>query len=314
MAEAPTKKADIADEVWDTIGPVIEAWKPPTEKKRSGKNYFVGNECVFEFARMLKGISGFEALEPEYRRDVVRVWWETHKDTILEQPDGPQTLDEAQLCFDAAWPKAKYPPGQIEKVIMERARAEQPPEADQFDDPVIRLLVSICYHLQDLSGSEPFYLAGSMAARLCGRTQPWAARMLRGLVERGILKIEKEGTAKKAIRYRYIAQDKDTIFGIEGPDPELTRRLIKLYRNVGNNQMYKPDAKDMPKFISATEKILAYAERVHIPISDLVKVLRRCMERHYTEYGEALYPGHLCSNTTWDKLVPQHLRELGYIE
>jgi hypothetical protein len=92
--------------------------------------------------------------------------------------------------------------------------APQPPEADQFKSPQIRMLISLCRELQRERGDTPFYLSCRDAAAALGlhgnRPHVAAWRWLRMLCHVGVLRRGAIGSMKdrKANEYRYIPKTK----------------------------------------------------------------------------------------------------------
>jgi len=81
---------------------------------------------------------------------------------------------------------------------------EQPSEEEQYDSRNVRLLVRICYELQQIQGSDPFRLSCRNAGALLGMSHTQTARYIHKLVVDGILKVVEEHTRNRATRYKYI--------------------------------------------------------------------------------------------------------------
>jgi len=99
------------------------------------------------------------------------------------------------------------------------------------------------------------------------------------------------------------------------PDPELTKKLIKGYAiTIGARKSYKLLAVDLPKFVEAVKRMKKFYKSRGITRDCWIGYLLDCLEEAYRNSGLFLHPGHLCSDTTWTKLMPQFLLELGIVE
>jgi hypothetical protein len=97
--------------------------------------------------------------------------------------------------------------GVVETAWKQAQESPPPPEAEQFESLEYKLLTSLCWHLQQYAGNEPFYLSCRTVQRLFGlETHTQGARRLGGLVRYGVLEVEVTGGRKtnKATRYRYV--------------------------------------------------------------------------------------------------------------
>ena len=101
----------------------------------------------------------------------------------------------------------------------------------------------------------------------------------------------------------------------EDKNLEVTKRLIKMYCNMTNSQRFEPSPKQTVQFIDAAAKMVTFFSAYPTVIDpENFKMLRGALEKAYIERGEILNVGNLCSKYTWDTLLPQSMRELGYIE
>jgi len=97
----------------------------------------------------------------------------------------------------------------------------------------------------------------------------------------------------------------------EDLDPELTREITKEFALLINNGGFVSNGTQQVKFIETTKKMLVFFEKKSIIKGNWVKYLSMCMKKNYLDKGEPLFPGHLCSEHTWNILMPQFLAELG---
>jgi hypothetical protein len=87
---------------------------------------------------------------------------------------------------------------------MEKAEEmELPSCAQHLLHPKVRLLVKMCFVLQQNAGDENFYLSSHVAGRLLGAPQRQAHRFLTLLCDKGILTVTEKGNPRVANRYRY---------------------------------------------------------------------------------------------------------------
>ena len=98
---------------------------------------------------------------------------------------------------------------------------------------------------------------------------------------------------------------------IDDLNPVVTKKVIEAYSWLINNEKYVPTSNEMIKFIEVSKKIEEFYKDRGIIKANQVKYLKKCMEKNYINNGEILYAGHLCSNHTWNILMPQFLSELG---
>lgn len=177
------------------------------------KKYIIGNEAVFTFVSKLMGIPGdyFKNLSQKNQISLCQRWYNHWKDEMF---DGhypilfEELLDFEEVClmFLDIIPKVKRARQDIYNKAVALAESEVPPvEANNWESPKIRLLVALCYQLQELNPEEPFFLSGKNAGEALGISQSRAAILLRGLCRDGLLKIRAKGTTFRATRYQYMS-------------------------------------------------------------------------------------------------------------
>ncbi|MHA1592412.1 MAG: hypothetical protein ACTSUP_08075 [Candidatus Heimdallarchaeaceae archaeon] len=121
------------------------------------------------------------------------------------------------------------------------------------------------------------------------------------------LLIEMEEDSKKSTKVKKVVLVKQP----DDPNPDLTQSIVKAYSWLINNKEYIPTDAEMTKFMKTSEKMLKFYKTHSVMKENWVKYLKKCMEKNYTEKGDTLYVGHLCSDSTWNILMPQFLSELG---
>jgi hypothetical protein len=163
----------------------------------------MGN-CLFVLARAVKA---FEAttktkLPKAELPDAFSLWWNLAKPQLPKDAD----YDEYLFLFMDAYDRVKHPLGSnVIEIATARAKRLPLPEAAQsFTSPKIKLLVAVCYHLQQLAGDSPFFLSVRTAAKLVDVRLETANAFLRGLCHQGVLIVETKGTASgcRATRFR----------------------------------------------------------------------------------------------------------------
>jgi hypothetical protein len=165
------------------------------------------NLMVFELARALKAIPALARTDPRDLETVVRDWHQRALPFI-----GTKPFEETWIDFLRAWPRVKYPKGTepMAKVFAQALDAHPPAVAERYEQPRLRLLVSLCRELQRGAGDGPFYLSVRTAAGLLGVDISTASRWLFLLLQDGILDIVSRGDQRerKASRFRYIAESR----------------------------------------------------------------------------------------------------------
>jgi len=76
----------------------------------------------------------------------------------------------------------------------------------------------------------------------------------------------------------------------------------------GSVNHMKISASDRLKFTGAVNQISQFSKKTKIPFDEILASLVRCLSALHSERGDMVYPGHLCSKHTWDKLMPQYLK------
>jgi hypothetical protein len=171
------------------------------------------HRMLFDLARALKGVPELASQPVAALKPYVRQW-HTGAVQIIET----KNFDESWLDFCESWDKVKWAKGQgpLAELFARAAAATPPPEAEQYDTPAVRLLVSLCRELQRRHGTEPFFLGCRIAAELLGGIDhTTAARWLKLLRHDRIIELCSTGSmthvaspGSRAIRrascYRYL--------------------------------------------------------------------------------------------------------------
>lgn len=162
------------------------------------------NFLIFQFCRWLKGNAEFEKCQAGQLKPLVRLWHEKALPTI-----GTKPFDETWADFCYGWTRVKYPKGSGElKIAVEKAlNAQKNLAAEElYEISEVKLLVRVCYELQALRKTEPFWLSWNDAALILGVTKPTVGKWLSMLEADGVIKKVAEYTAKRAVRYKFIAK------------------------------------------------------------------------------------------------------------
>ena len=180
-----------------TIDQAIALTQPSGEGER--------NRCVFDLARAMKAVPELASEDLDKLRPHVREW---HRQALPRIRT--KAFDETWFDFTNAWKRVLFPLGTGSMaVVVEKARAQSPPEAALvYEQEKLRLLVTLCQELQRIWGERPFFLSCRTAGDAVGVTHATAQRWLRGLQTDDVLKLVKKGgqitTRRKASRYRYL--------------------------------------------------------------------------------------------------------------
>lgn len=154
------------------------------------------NRRLFDFARQLRRLfpDGRAADHDPHLRE-----WFSRALAVVTTKDFETTRRE----FSHAWEqlRANGIDGGLEKAWQAAQTAPLPPEAYQFQNPGVQMLVALCYQLQrQHRGGRPFYLGCREAARLLGiagkSPHVTAHRWLWLLIHSGVL--EKVSTGSQA--------------------------------------------------------------------------------------------------------------------
>lgn len=159
------------------------------------------NRAILNLCRALKGIPSICDADPRELRPVLKRWHELALPVI-----GTKPFEESWIDFLKTWPKTKYPhgAGPMDKIFETVKTAEPPPEATQFEQPALRLLVALCRELQQSAGDAPFYLDCRTGGRLLGVDHTTVNRWLFLLTTEGLLHVAERGSRGKATRYFYL--------------------------------------------------------------------------------------------------------------
>jgi hypothetical protein len=94
--------------------------------------------------------------------------------------------------------------------------------------------------------------------------------------------------------------------------PELTTKIKRLYAQkiLGDIAINCSDA-DNEKFIKAGARTYQFAEKWDVNLINISGYLINCLVNNFVDHGEPVHPGNLCSDNTWNILLPQYLKEIG---
>lgn len=134
---------------------------------------------------------------PELKK-IVRRWFDMTKPKI-----GTQAFSESWSDFVHAWPRVKSPLATNALAAAWDAvqAGELPPIAEEYDDPKIKRLVGLCYHLGQ--SRESFFLSTHKAGPLIGVLPQQVLRWLKMLQADQVLALVKTGNQNVASTYRW---------------------------------------------------------------------------------------------------------------
>ncbi len=181
----------------DRVAKAIERTIPTSGGKRHRK--------TFDFVRELRAIPELADLRPQALRPIVQEWHRRALPFIKTQ-----AFEETWFDFVEGWAKVKFPKGQgpIDRAFQMAVAAEVPEVALQYDQPKLRLLVSLCRELQRANPHGPIFLSAREGGRLLDVSHVQASRWMKLLCLDNILTLESQGDIEsgKASRYYYIAE------------------------------------------------------------------------------------------------------------
>jgi hypothetical protein len=134
---------------------------------------------------------------PELKK-IVRRWFDMAKPKI-----GTQAFSESWSDFVHAWPRVKCPlaTNALAAAWASVRAGALPPIAEEYDEPKIKLLVGLCWHLGQ--GRESFYLSTHKAGPRLGEYPMQILRWLRMLQVDLVLALVKTGNETLASTYRW---------------------------------------------------------------------------------------------------------------
>ncbi len=178
-----------------TVEEVIQKTLPTRQQQREG--------LTLSLARGLKFDCGLEGKTIGDLVPIVKQWWKRAQPVIGTQPFSATLAD-----FNRSWKRARIPLfGAGLQTVLEAARANPVPGADEFDEPEAQLLLAICRQLAGPSGV--FYLSAVAAGRLLSMHPMQVYRLLELFVDLGWLEVVrkgKQGLGQPATRYRWIGR------------------------------------------------------------------------------------------------------------
>ncbi len=170
-------------------------------------------DSLFIYARAVKAfeVTNKIKLSQNELQNAFSLWWNSAKQYLPSDAD----FDEYRFDFLSTFSKTRAPLGAdpLEEATRLAGTQPLPPEAGRYSSPGLRQLVGVCYHLQRLQGTSPFFLSVRDAARIMGIKDLYRANAhLHGLVADGILiEIEKPKRGqRKATRFRYNSPEFNT--------------------------------------------------------------------------------------------------------
>lgn len=97
-------------------------------------------------------------------------------------------------------------------------------------------------------------------------------------------------------------------------NPELTQKLIGVYRALIASPQFTPSPVQHTKFIVGAERMVDFFKRYHeIERSTWCECLMECLEKQYLDHSKPVFPGNFCSDHTWEVLMPQYLLDAGLV-
>lgn len=165
------------------------------------------HSCLFHLARGQRSLEE-HAQYPSPSSDELFAQWHQSNQYLRKG----KSKEDYYFEYLAALEKVKFPLGvsEIVEKALEKAKTQPPPpEAKDFDDEKMVLLLSLCRELQILSGPQPFFLACRKATTLIGHdSHATVNRWLKGFESLKLLEVVRRGGphSNKANRYLYKGQ------------------------------------------------------------------------------------------------------------
>jgi hypothetical protein len=160
--------------------------------------------ALFRLARQLKAIPELLHTKPAVLNPIIERW-HAMAAAIL----GDMLLDEVRIDFLRAWPRVKHAAGTgpMHDIFARAQRRAVPEVALKYQQPKLRLLVALCWELQEYAGDRAWPLGCRQAGELLGVSHTTAANWLFLLVQDGVLELVSVGSeiGVKASEYRLSA-------------------------------------------------------------------------------------------------------------
>ena len=93
---------------------------------------------------------------------------------------------------------------------------------------------------------------------------------------------------------------------------ELCQKLIRSYGlKILGNSRFQPSNGQISKFIQGVEKLKEYSIKKRIIEENMVEYAIEALIGYWTNRGDPIQAGCICSDFTWGQLVPQYVKQLG---
>jgi hypothetical protein len=164
------------------------------------------DKSLFTYARALKAfeITNNRRMPPAELEASFAQWWNTAKPLLPSDAD----FDEWRFIFEDTFAKTHAALGanSLQEAIRRSESSPMPIQVKRYASPKLQRMVAVCYHLQLLQGSSPFFLGVRAAAKILGiKNLHQANAILGGFVRDGILIESEKGIpgGRRATRYRF---------------------------------------------------------------------------------------------------------------
>jgi len=182
------------DELQKEVEKAIEQTLPKKQSQR--------NDAIFPLCQWLKAIPEIRNLPAKALKPIVKEWHNRAYPFI-----GTKNFTVTWADFVHGWKRVEWPKGDVMlSLAVKRALAGKTvlPEAEEYDSEEAKLLLKVCYELQQGVGDKPFFLASRDAGGIVGLSHKAAYKLLEMFIEDEKLKLVQAHTTTKAPRYRYV--------------------------------------------------------------------------------------------------------------
>ena len=196
--KTPSTMACVTDDGRDSENPTdfmisraIRITQPSTIGQR--------NDCLFDFAQQLKGITALYDADLSVLYPLVVRW---HRQALSRI--GTKQFSETWSDFVRAWNNVEFPVGIMLKRLA--AQADESKVIPSVKGREKRRAAALCRELQLFHGEHPFYLDCRNAGHLLGLHYRKAHRLLTALCDDGVLRKISVGSmrTRKANEYQYL--------------------------------------------------------------------------------------------------------------
>jgi hypothetical protein len=166
-----------------------------------------GNEPVFRFCQHMKAYFS----TPEEAMPYIRMWYKKWESKLIDNTKHQLSFEDIEVQALDVWKYIKHPVGWLLAETIQNLKCYfdfSVSELDGYGGEQEGFLAAVCYELQRLNGTEPFYISERDAAEAMSldreKGKDRADRTLKVFIRKGILTLAKKGNKYNSTRYFYV--------------------------------------------------------------------------------------------------------------